>query len=97
MYAEANKVLALMPEAYWRLTPVELGDMMSGAVEREERHRQRTAWAVAHLLNISGKSLKRDVTADQLLGRAKVVAKDPVMDFERLWGHVQDSWSKTEH
>ena len=58
---------ALRPEEYDRLTPEELADVLDGATYEIERQRRDMAWALAHVLNISGKVLKRPVTADDLL------------------------------
>ena len=69
--------------------------MMSGVVAREDREWSRVAWMTAALLNVSGKSLKRTVTADELLGRKKqVVPKDPAADMEAVWRRVEESWKK---
>lgn len=64
--------------------------MMVGALEREQRAWERTAWHVAHELNVSGKVVKRTVTVDQLLGRkAELTPVDTEADFETLWARVQ--------
>ena len=55
-------------EQYWTSSLAELSEMLQGRHDSEQRLWRRTAWMTAHLLNASGKSLKRDVTADDLLG-----------------------------
>jgi hypothetical protein len=37
--------------------------------ERQEEEYRRVAWQTAHLLNIAGKSLKRSITVDDLIGK----------------------------
>ena len=79
----------MLPKDFWALTPNELGVMLEGATWREEQEWERMAWAVAHMLNISGKSIKRPVTGAKLLGRKtppdKVKVKDPEGDWQKLW------------
>lgn len=53
---------------YWRSTLAELGERLHGVRERQERDTRRAAWVIMHMLNVSGKSLKRDVSIDDLLG-----------------------------
>lgn len=81
--------MEIAPAEFWKLTPAELSDMLAGAQEREERVWQRTAWHVAHELNIAGKVMNRHVTAAQLLGKHEG-PKDPAADFEALWGRIQE-------
>ena len=64
--------------------------MLAGAAWRDEREMSRVAWGVSHLMNMSGKSLKRTVTANELLGkRREVVVRDPVADMETLWAKAE--------
>ena len=53
---------------YWSSSLAELGERLHGVRERQERDTRRAAWVIMHMLNVSGKSLKRDVTIDDLLG-----------------------------
>lgn len=53
-------------------------------MEREERRWHRTAWQTAYLMNVTGKSLKKNVTPDQLLGRKKGRPRNPDADFKEL-------------
>lgn len=69
--ATALGALQLQPEQYWRLTYAELVEMLQGARDRERNRWERLAWQTAHLLNVAGKSLKRDVQPLDLLGRGK--------------------------
>ena len=79
-----------MPSEFWRLTPAELSDMLGGAAWRDERQMSMAAWITSHLMNMSGKTLKRTVTANELLGkRREVVVRDPVADMETLWAKAQ--------
>lgn len=57
-----------MPNEFWCLTPREFWILINGYRVREERVWERTAWMVAHLMNVSG-NLKKAVTVDKLLGR----------------------------
>ena len=49
----------MLPWEFERLTPAELDDLLEGYRERDLRQWQHEAWMVAHLMNISGKSLKK--------------------------------------
>lgn len=51
--------------------------MLKAAQRRHEAEWRRTAWAVAHLMNVSGKVVKRPVTVDQLLRRKRPKAVLP--------------------
>ena len=65
--------------------------MLAGASWREEREWKRAAWQTAHTVNVSGKTLRRTVTADELLGkRREIVVKDPVRQFEEFWAQTQE-------
>lgn len=80
----------LRPWDYWRLTPAELSEHLHGAIWRTDRDMERLAWAVAHVVNISGKSVRSPVTVDKLLGRRGAEQRDPAADFETLWSrHVE--------
>lgn len=57
--------------------------MMAGATRREEAEWERTAWLAATIINISGKSVKQDVTVDKLLGRKRAY-RNPQADFREL-------------
>lgn len=86
----ALRLLPVSPDQYWRLTPVELSEMIEGAVQRDEREWERAAWITAYLLNISGKSMKRDITADELLGRPRRIrVRDFDANFESLWAEIE--------
>lgn len=64
--------------------------MLAGAAWREGREWERAAWAVAHLLNVSGKALRRSVTADELLGKPRrFEVRDPHIEFDALWADVE--------
>ena len=45
--------------------------MLAGVAERDDKARELAAWTTAQLMNISGKSVKKPVTVDELLGRKK--------------------------
>jgi len=87
----ANAALRVSPAEYWRLTPAELTDMISGANAREERVWERAAWQTAYLLNVAGKYYRQEVTANDLLGRKKKVIQpiDPVAKFEQFWKQAE--------
>lgn len=82
----ALKYLSLTPDEYWRLTPVELGEMMSGAQWRRFQHWEVAAWATAHLINVSGKVSKKQIKPDQLLGKRPKsrAVRSPENDFKEL-------------
>lgn len=64
--------------------------MLVGATWREDRRLHIAAWITSHLMNMSGKTLKRTVTANELLGKGRdVVVRDPVADMETLWAKAQ--------
>ena len=64
--------------------------MLAGATWRDERQMSMAAWITSHLMNMSGKTLKRTVTANELLGkRREVVVRDPVADMETLWAKAE--------
>lgn len=77
-----------MPDQFWRLTPFEFKLKMQAhnevKVDIIERKQEMTAWAVAHLMNISGKQLKNDITVDELLGRKKKKTKTQEQGTELL-------------
>ena len=65
--------------------------MLAGASWREEREWNRLSWQTSHLLNVSGKTLKRTVTPNELLGRKReIVVRDPVSQFAALWKQKQE-------
>lgn len=57
------------------MTLLEFCEVLDARMEDEQRRERGswylTAWQTAHLLNMSGKQLKRSVTADTLLGLDK--------------------------
>ena len=58
--------------------------MLIGQMHRAEAEWERTAWLAATIINVAGKSVKKDVTVDQLLGRKKI-HRNLQMDFKELW------------
>ena len=58
--------------------------MKAGWLRRQERLLDTVAWAVSHLVNMSGKSLKKGVTVspDKLLGRKPTRATRTVRSGE---------------
>jgi hypothetical protein len=74
--------------------------MLAGAAWREDQEWQRTAWATAHMINISGKSVKQAVTAAKLLGKpqkarkVQPLVKDPELDFKELWARHEERKKK---
>jgi len=70
--AVALSELELTAAEYWSSTLAELGERLHGVKARQERDIRRTAWVIMHMLNVSGKSLKRDVTMDDLLGSKRI-------------------------
>ncbi len=63
----------MTPSEFWALSPRDFKAVVKGAQKRIERQRFQDAWIVSHLLNVSGKTVKGQVTIAQLLG--KVVAR----------------------
>lgn len=93
----AFRVLGIDRIGFWGATPAELGEMLAGASWREEQRWRRVAWETAHLVNVSGKTLRRTITADELLGKPrKVVVRDPMMDFNTLWARLQKRAKEAE-
>lgn len=80
----AYECLGLLPFQFWMLTPAEFDKMMQGYSRREEREWERTAWLAAHIVNMSGKMTKKDVTIDILLGRKPRKKKGSQWDWESL-------------
>ena len=77
--------MAMTPEVFWPLTPFECSAMIEGAAGRESRDWDRTAFLASLLMNVSGKTVTKPVTPDQLLGRkGKIVPKDPGAELEAL-------------
>ena len=65
--------------------------MLGGASWREEREWNRLAWQTSHLMNVSGKMLRRTLTPNELLGRKReIIVKDPVGQFNELWKRLQE-------
>lgn len=71
---------------FWGATPVEIAERLRGYNWRERRSLERSAWELAHIINISGKYVKRRVKPKDLLdGRGG--GTDPIahhMKMERL-------------
>ena len=82
MRSEALRYLPLRPDEYWRLTISELSEMLEGVTHREELEWERTAWLATHIVNMAGKSVKKNVSVHQLLNREK--PKNPEKDFKEL-------------
>lgn len=62
--SQAATSLDLSPAAFWKLTAFEFALRVEGAAERRRFQAQMTA----NLMNISGRSLKNPIDADDLLG-----------------------------
>jgi hypothetical protein len=78
LYGQVNRVSTVLPHEFWALTPIEAGMIVAGGAFREEREWERFAFLASCVMNVSGKTLKREITPEQLLGRPrKIVAKDP--------------------
>lgn len=58
----------MLPDAFWQLTPFEVGCIVSGGAFRDEREWERAAFVAACTMNASG-NMKEPVTPAQLLGR----------------------------
>lgn len=61
------RTVPITGDQYWRSSLVEVKAMLKGADNRERGEWQRTAWMTSMLMNVSGKSLDRAVTPDELL------------------------------
>lgn len=73
------------------MTPAELGEMLAGASWRYDRERWLVAWQTSHFMNVSGKTLKRTMTPNELLGKPReVVIKDPHAKMKELWRRVEE-------
>lgn len=76
--------LGLTPNVFWSLTPREIRLKAEAHWEAERTKWKQIAWQTAHLLNVSGKSLKQDVTAEDLLGIPEPEKKADPAEWERL-------------
>jgi hypothetical protein len=65
----AYGVCGLMPRQFWELSPRDFRAVVRGAQDRIDREQVSRAWMVAHLMNVSGKTVRQKVTVAQLLGR----------------------------
>jgi hypothetical protein len=65
----------LTPREFWQLEPYEFEVMLEAAIARNEREWRWQAVLAADVVNYAGKSLKRTVTADDILGIAKKPTK----------------------
>lgn len=73
----------MLPEQFWRLTPFEAKALVKGGAWRQESEWERAAFVAAHTINISGKTVKKDVTPAMLLGRKEPFRpRDPVVEME---------------
>lgn len=92
----------LLPDQFWALTRAELALLLEGAAWREDQAWNRVAWQTNHLLNVAGKSLRRTMTIEQLLGRklsprdAPFEIRDPELDFQELWRRHTEKVAKAE-
>lgn len=59
--------------------------MMTGYQKREEREWERTAWLAAHVINISQKMVKKNITMDDLLGRRSSRGKKQPGELSKLY------------
>lgn len=95
LFRQANTVMAMRPTEFWDLTPFECSAMIEGAAGRESRAWERTACLASLLINVSGKTVKKPVTPEQLLGRRpKVVPRDPGAELEALKARALELASK---
>ena len=63
--------------------------MSAGSTWRQEQENERAAWVVAHLLNVSGKTVRGRVTPKKLLHRPT-----PARDQQEWWDRVEKSRRK---
>ena len=95
LFYQANRALAMGPALFWSLTPAECSAMVEGAAGRESRELERTAFLASLLMNVSGKTLKKPITPEQLLGRkGPIVPKDPGAELEALKARALELASK---
>lgn len=59
--------------------------MIAGTQHRSVGFWEIAAWVTSHLLNASGKTMKKRITPDKLLGRTKSKTyMDKTLDFEEI-------------
>ena len=59
--------------------------MIAGVHHRRSGLWEIAAWVTSHLLNASGKVMKKRITPDKLLGRSKTKTHiDKTLDFEEI-------------
>lgn len=85
--AIAIRILGVTPDQYWKLTPSELGEMFAGYHWQRDRKWDMAGWITAHVLNVSGKTVKKRVTADKLLGRKRQYMRNLTHDDKVLGLH----------
>jgi len=113
-YIEESYKLALRvgvrPWRFWKLKPVELAEVVESYYEREkEKDRQewrRVAFLASWIINTAGKSYKRDISANELLGFKDEVRNKNVKPLspeerkkqadESFMIHKKKAWTKLE-
>lgn len=70
------------------MTPVEVSEMIDGALWRRSQRWDLAAWVTANLMNVSGKVVKKTIKPNQLLGKRPKPkfheVRDVKKDFEEL-------------
>jgi len=56
--------------------------MIQGHLYREDREWERAAFVASHVINMAGKTVKRDVTAAELLGREPKIPSRYLKDVD---------------
>ena len=72
------------------MTLSELLEQIDGFLWRQERAWEQTAWAVAHLMNVSGKSVRTKLTAKKLLA-----GPDSMMEERAQFDELLRRWEKS--
>ena len=77
----------MRPAEFWEMTPAEVYDVVgrffSHEKEKEKEMWRRFAFLAAAIINISGKSIKRDVKAEDLVKFADEQAEQIEVDWEK--------------
>jgi len=96
-----------LPGVFWKLKPVELAEIAEKYFERErEKDKQewrRAAFISSWIINTAGKTYKRDVSANELVGFKDEIKKENITPLspeekekrtqEMLWFYKKKFWT----
>lgn len=102
--------IGLRPHEFWKLKPVELAEIAEAYYDRkreEEKEKwRRAAFIASWIINTAGKTYRRDITANELLGFKDEVKNKNVKPLtpeerkkqadESFMIHKKKAWTKLE-